>query len=47
MLPDFVNTTWTLLTTTGLESKYDIVTSPLTLLMEARQQSNGSFNICR
>lgn len=25
MLPDFVNTTWTLLTTTGLEPKYDIV----------------------
>jgi len=25
MLPNFVETTWTLLTTTGLEPKYDIV----------------------
>ena len=28
MLPVFVETTWTLLTSTGLEPKYDIVVSP-------------------
>jgi len=28
MLPVFVETTWTLLTSTGLEPKYDIVISP-------------------
>jgi hypothetical protein len=44
MLPDFVNTTWALLTTTGLEPKYDIVSPQSFKLMVAREQSNGTIN---
>lgn len=32
MLPEFVQTTWTLLTSTGLEPKYDIVGPPFAVL---------------
>lgn len=45
MLPDFVNTTWSLLTTTGLEPKYDIVGPILYPLTVAREQGNGTPDV--
>lgn len=46
MLPTFVETTWTLLTSTGLQPKYDIVcTSSGIMLMAACEQGNVAINL--
>lgn len=47
MLEDFVRTTWTLLTTTGLGPKYDIVLFSQDILTVACQQSYRTIDVGR